>query len=139
MLRSAASSTASEVGAPTPTRIGAPATAAFCTSSNESRPLTQSTDPLQRQQAVEQRAADHLVHRVVAPHVLAEVDRLAGGREETGRVEAAGAREGRLAQPLGQVGEQAALDRRAGREAIGVHRDLLQRALCPQTPHDEVV
>ena len=45
MLRSAASSTASEVGAPTPTRIGAPATAAFWTSSNDSRPLTHSTDP----------------------------------------------------------------------------------------------
>ena len=41
--RSPASSTASDVGAPTPTRIGDPARAAFCTSSNASRPLTQST------------------------------------------------------------------------------------------------
>src|SRR5439155_9927517 len=39
--RSCASSTARLDGAPTATSIGQPATAAFCTSSNESRPLTQ--------------------------------------------------------------------------------------------------
>ncbi len=110
MPRSAASSIASEVGAPTPTRIGAPATAAFCTSSNDSRPLTQSDVLVQRQQAVEQRAADDLVHRVVAPDVLAHEQQLAGRREEAGGVQAAGAREGRLAQALGQVGEQRARD-----------------------------
>ena len=43
MPRSSASSTARDVGAPTPTRIGEPARAAFCTSSNASRPLTHST------------------------------------------------------------------------------------------------
>ena len=43
--RSAARCTASELGAPTPTRIGAPATAAFWTSSNDSRPLTHRTRP----------------------------------------------------------------------------------------------
>src|SRR5262249_26879676 len=41
--RSVASSIASDDGAPTAARIGHPATAAFCTSSNESRPLTHST------------------------------------------------------------------------------------------------
>ena len=41
MRRSSASSTASDDGAPTATRIGQPATDAFCTSSKDSRPLTQ--------------------------------------------------------------------------------------------------
>src|SRR5262249_34635704 len=41
--RSVASSTARLDGAPTATRIGQPATAAFCTSSQESLPLTQTT------------------------------------------------------------------------------------------------
>ena len=41
--RSAASSTARVDGAPTATTTGQPATAAFCTSSNERRPLTQRT------------------------------------------------------------------------------------------------
>src|SRR6185436_18207025 len=40
--RSAASSTASDEGAPTATSSGQPATAAFWTSSKERRPLTQS-------------------------------------------------------------------------------------------------
>ncbi len=55
---------------------------------------------------------------------------LAGGREQPGRVQAAGALEAGLAQPLGQVGEQRARDRRAGRQRRRVDRDLLQRALA---------
>src|SRR5262249_6778951 len=51
--RSVASSTASDDGAPTATRTGQPATAAFCTSSNDSLPLTQSTSrPSGRRPAV---------------------------------------------------------------------------------------
>ena len=44
MPRSSASSTASDDGPPTATSTGQPATAAFCTSSNESRPLTQRSE-----------------------------------------------------------------------------------------------
>ena len=74
---SRASAIASEDGAPTPTRIGQPATAAFWTSSNESRPLTQRIRPRERDEAVEQRPPDHLVHRVVPPDVLARGEQVA--------------------------------------------------------------
>ena len=117
MPRSAASETASEVGAPTPTRIGAPATAAFWTSSNDSRPLTHSTWPCSGRRPSSSARPIDLVHRVVAPDVLAHVQQLAVGREEPGGVQAAGAGEAGLAQALGQVGEQRALDRQAGRAA----------------------
>ena len=107
MPRSSASSIASEVGAPTPTRIGAPATAAFWTSSNESRPLTQRIDRRERQHA-----------RRAAPGRPPCPSRCGGRRprgrrasspadvEEPGRVQAAGALEGRLGEALGQGGEQ---------------------------------
>ena len=104
MPRSAASETARLDGAPTATSTGQPATAAFCTSSNERRPLTQSTDSRERQAAVEERPADHLVERVVPADVLARAEQLAGRGEEAGRVQAAGRGERRLrlAQPVGQ-------------------------------------
>ena len=106
MLRSSARRTASGLGgAPTPTSTGAPASAAFWTSSKESRPETQSRGG-PAAAAVEQRAADDLVHCVVAADVLAHEQRLARGAEQAGRVQAAGAREGRLAQAVGQRGEQ---------------------------------
>ena len=90
MPRSAASSTASDDGAPTATRSGHPATAAFWTSSNESRPLTQRIASRERQQTLAERPADDLVDRVVAADVLAQAQQLAVRREEPGRVEAAG-------------------------------------------------
>src|SRR5947209_17384236 len=43
--------------------------------------------------AVEERAADDLVHRVVAPDVLADAEQLARRREEASGVQAAGAGE----------------------------------------------
>ena len=118
-------------GAPTPTRIGQPATAAFCTSSNESRPLTQRIDRQSGSRPVEQRPADHLVHRVVAADVLAAADELAGGVEEPGGVQAAGALEPRLGEALGQR-RRAARGRPAGprRARRRVHGDLLERALA---------
>ena len=138
MPRSAASSIASEVGAPTPTRIGAPATAAFCTSSKESRPLTQRIAAVSGRPPVEQRAPDHLVHRVVAPDVLAHEQQLAGRVEQAGRVQAAGALEGRLAQAVRQRGEQRAVDAGpSGRR--GACTATSSSAPLPQTPHEEVV
>ena len=131
MPRSAASSIASEVGAPTPTRIGAPATAAFC-DELEREPATHAEDLSgERQPPLPQRPADHLVHRVVAPDVLARGERLSRRVEEAGRMQAAGAQERGLAQTVGQ-GRRAANDRRPDRPAAdgAMHRDLLQRALA---------
>ena len=85
---------------------------------------------VQRDEPVAQRAADHLVHRVVAPDVLAHEQQLAAAVEQPRGVQAAGAREGRLAQPVGQRGEQLARDRRAGGQRLGVDGDLLERALA---------
>ena len=49
-----------------------------------------------REQAVEEGPAQHLVHGVVAPHVLAEHEQFAGRGEEGGGVQAAGLVEGGL-------------------------------------------
>ena len=108
MPRSAASSTARLDGAPTATRTGQPATAAFWTSSNESRPLTQRTCSASGSSRSPEGPADDLVHRVVAADVLAHAQQLAGSGEETCRVQAAGCVEGRLrlAQPVGQRGDE---------------------------------
>ena len=46
--------------------------------------------------------ADHLVHRVVAPHVLTSDEQPPGGGEQTGRMGAAGLRERRLHEVVGQ-------------------------------------
>ena len=99
---------------------GQPATAAFCTSSNERRPLTQSTCDASGSSALEERPADDLVHRVVASDVLAHARELAVGVEEPGRMQPAGRRERalRLEQP-----------RRQRRD--DVERDL-ERALDPR-------
>ena len=136
--RSPASATASEVGAPTPTRIGAPATAAFCTSSKDRRPLTHSTRSCSGARAVEQRAADHLVHRVVAPDVLAGSSSSPVGVEQPGGVQAARARELGLLEALGQGGEQLPGDRRPG-AAGGACTATSSSAPLPHTPHDDVV
>ena len=85
---------------------------------------------MQRQQSVEQRAADDLVHRVVTPDVLAHEQRLATRGEQARGVHPAGAAEGRLAQTVGQRGEQRSLHRRAGGQLRCVDGDLLQRALA---------
>ena len=69
-----------------------------------------------------------LSNRVVAADVFADDDQLALGCEEAGGVQAAGAVEGRLARPLGEVGEQSRVDSGPGGRERG-HRDLLERAL----------
>src|ERR687884_2283011 len=98
MARSAASSIASELGAPT--------TAALCTSSNDSRPLTQQDARAQRQQTVEQRATDHPVHRVVPTDVLADDHEFAAGSERPGGVQSSCPVEHVLAQTVGKRGEE---------------------------------
>ena len=86
--RSAASSTARLEGAPTATRIGQPATAAFCTSSNERRPLTQRSASASGRRPFAERPADDLVEGVVAADVLAQAEQLAA-RRRRGRSRAA--------------------------------------------------
>ena len=75
MLRSAASAIASDVGAPTPDE-NRRARHRRLLHELEGQPAADAQDvPVQRQQPVAQRAADDLVHRVVAPDVLAGEER----------------------------------------------------------------
>ncbi len=67
-----AASTASEDGALTALTTGMPATAAFWTISNERRPLTCRTRSDSGRSPARSLLPHHLVHRVVAPDVLAE-------------------------------------------------------------------
>ncbi len=107
-------------GAPTAASTGQPATDAFCTSSNESRPLTHKEELAEREQALEERPADDLVECVVPADVLPRAQELTPWCEEPGRVQAASRRKRSLSveQPLRQrcddrLGdEQAALDTR---------------------------
>ena len=82
--------------------------------------------------------ADHLVHRVVAAYVLAHEQRLAAGGEQAGGVQAAGALEGGLAEPVRELGEERARDRRAARHR-GAIASTSSSAPLPQIPQEEVV
>jgi hypothetical protein len=66
----------------------------------------------------------------VAANVFADADRLAANVEEAGRMQAAGALERRLGEPVGQIGEQRATDLRPRAESRRMDRDLLERALA---------
>ena len=83
---------------------GQPATAAFCTSSNDSRPLTQRIEVAQRQPARLERPADDLVERVVPADVLTHAEQRAARVEQAGRVQTARRRQRPLA-PRGAVRE----------------------------------
>ena len=72
-------STASEDGALTALTTGTPATAAFCTISNDARPETWSTRSDSGQRAGQQLLADHLVDRVVPTDVLPDAEQPAVG------------------------------------------------------------
>ena len=133
MPRSRASSTASDDGAPTATSIGQPATAAFCTSSNESRPLTQSTCSRERQQPLAERPADDLVERVVPADVLAQAEQRAVARRRgpvacRPPVAANAACAARKAS--GQRGDELAATRRSPLDARRLDGDRLERALA---------
>ena len=83
-----------------------------------------------------QRAAEHLVDRVVAPDVLAHREQLAVRVEEARRVQAAGAREAglRRREPLRQRREDAAASKRAGSSSGGAPASAFSIVALPQMP-----
>ena len=97
-------------GADTATSIGMPATRAFCTSSNDARPLTHSTCEDSGSAPLQQHPADDLVDGVVSAHVLGDLDQRAVDGEQAGRMQSARAVEHGLLRP--QAIGQARHDRR---------------------------
>ena len=110
---------------------GQPATDAFCTSSNESRPLTQRIESASGTRPSPKRPAEHLVHRVVAADVLAHAEQLSVRREEPGRVQPAGQGEGRLrlAQATGQRRDDVERTLSVALDPRRLDGDRLERAL----------
>ena len=96
----------------------------------------------QRQPALAQRPADHLVDGVVPADVLAHAEQLAVGGEQPGGVQPAGALEGRLGrpQPVRQHGQQLA-GTRSGSSAHSnrVRVRTASMLALPHTPHELVV
>ena len=86
----------------------------------------------ERQQPVEERAADDLVERVVAADVLAHAEQLAVGGEEPGRVQPAGRLECRLclAEPVGELSDQRRLDPKVALDPRRLDRHGVERALA---------
>ena len=85
-----------------------------------------------RQQTVEERPSDHLVHRVVTADVLAGADELARRREEARRVEAArrGERGLRLAKAVGKRRDERRGNRQRALDRRRLDGDRLERALA---------
>ena len=115
-----------------PTTIGAPATAAFCTSSKERRPLTQTSVSASGSRPSRKRPPDHLVEGVVPADVLADETRLPVAVEEPGRVQAAGGGEGRLrcAQPVREGGHDGRRDPQLALDPGRLDGHRLERALA---------
>ena len=119
-----------------------PATSAFCTISNDARPLTQQDVIRQRQRSRQQHAADHLVDRVVPADVLGDVDQDAVAVEQPGGVQAAGldrTPSARARSRVGQRRQQVRRERTAAARAPGdrtVSDSIVRR---PHRPHDEFV
>jgi hypothetical protein len=113
-----------------------PATAAFCTISRLTRPLTEQDDVVQRQQSAEDRPAHELVERVVPPDVLAHGEQPPIRLEQSGGMEPAGRLEHALglAQRCGQADDHGAIDQwSTGGDRIAADRDPSSEAL-PQIP-----
>ena len=112
-----------------------PASTAFCTISNEVRPLTASSVSRAGSASRSSSAADHLVDRVVAPDVLGGRDELAVPGEERGRVEATRQIEARLlrSQQVRQPGEHGSRDAALHRKRRHVGLERLDRAPPAQT------
>ena len=139
MLRSAASSTASDDGAPTADHDRGAGDGRLL-HELERQPAADAEDVVaQREEPVERGAADDLVHRVVAADVLAHDQELAVGVEEAGRVQAAGPGEGGLAQT--GPGRAASSDRATVGPPCtgGACTATSSSAPLPHTPHEEVV
>ena len=119
-----------------------PAITAFCVSSNDARPLTNSTVPVSGTLSCSSGPADDLVDGVVATDVLAHDQHAALRVEQCGAVQAAGAGEHLLlgAQLLRHRGQDVGLDRRGvvARRVRLIVRTASRDAL-PHTPHDDVV
>ena len=116
-----------------------PATAAFCTSSNESRPDTSSTSSASGSAPSSSAWPIELVERVVPADVFADRDELARRGEARGGVQPAGLVEHLLVrgQAVGQRREQRS-PRRVGPSPTGAHRtSTSSSAALPQIPHDE--
>ncbi len=97
----------------------------------ERQPAAHAQDPFpQRQHPVEQGPADDLVHRVVAPDVLAGEQQLPGGVEQPGGVQTPRPLERRLLQAGRKLDDQVAGQRRAVGQRGAVDGHLLERALA---------
>ena len=122
--------------------IGQPATAAFWTSSNESRPLTQRIDVGERQPPVAERPADDLVERVVAADVLAQAERArrpASKSPVACRPPVAANAACASRSRSGSDGDERQRRRRSGSSTRGASTATASSAPLPQTPHDEIV
>ena len=129
---SAASATASELGAPDGDEDRGARAGRLLHELEREAPAHAQHVTCEREPAVEQRPADDLVHRVVAPDVLPDDDELARGREQAGGVQAAGALERRLDELVGEADEEIAWDARPGGgvEHGRADGDLLECALA---------
>ena len=85
-----------------------------------------------RQQPVEERTPDHLVHRVVAADVLPRAHELAGGGEEARCVKPAsrGERRLRFAEAIGQEPDERTADRELALDGRRLDGDRLERTLA---------
>ena len=84
----------------------------------------------ERQQTVEQRPTDDLVHRVVPADVFAAVDQPAIGGEQARGVKAAGTFEPRLVKTFGKARHELAAQHWSRGKRRAVDGDLLERALA---------
>ena len=132
MPRSAARSTARLEGAPTAASTGQPATAAFWTSSNETRPLTQTRSSASGSSSFANAQPTTLSNALWRPTSSRRQTSSPVAVEESCRVQTAGRRERglRLAQPLGQRRDEPSGDGQPALDSRGLDRDRLERALA---------
>ena len=116
-------------GAETDATSGMPARYAFCTISNDARPLTQRMRSTTGKLLGEQHAADDLVHGVVPPDVFGDGDELTVSGEQSRGVQSAGFVEEPLRQSktLRHAGQQVRRDREPAANGGAVHRERLDR------------
>ena len=135
-----ASSTARLDGAPTATRTGQPATAAFWTSSKDARPLTRRIEPANGSRPSRKAHPTTLSIALCLPTSFACAEEPTVGVEKACRAQPACLGEARLPlpEPAGERGEQldGNAERTLDRGGLDPHR---QRATLPQTPHEELV
>ena len=111
-------------GADTDATIGMPARYAFCTISNDARPLTHNTRSSDRKLFGEQHPADDFVDGVVAADVFGDALQAAVRGEQAGRVQTTGQIEQplRRAQAIRQSREQCRIDEEGAAQRRPVDR-----------------